>query len=141
METFKCKNKLFRKIYIKIYRLLKTNVRVKYPKKVSDPEKVVSNIFLKTLVNPETQLYYNIENSECSLKNEKDKLFIFLEKNNIKVINSTFGYDRHIFSDLEEYLIQRFIRENTKRRTQMKEEAIKKVDNSLSKTLDKLNKV
>lgn len=141
MKTFKYKNRLYRWVYIKIIKLFNSERRARYPKKVSDLEKVVSDIFIKVLHNPESQLYYNISTGECSIKLESQKLFIFLENGKVRVINSTFGYDRAICPELQQYLMERFRHENAKRRRIMKEQALSKIDNSLSITLEKLKKL
>lgn len=139
MKTFKYKNKIYRYIYVKLARIFKSEERVRYPKNVDAASKVAADIFIKVLTNPDAQLYYNLKTEECSLKLEEHRIFIFLERSNIKVINSTFGYDKQIPAELEYYLVERFIRENNKRRILMKEFAIAKVDNSLYNTLEKLN--
>ena len=138
MKTFKYKNKLYRWLYVKMSRTFKSVKKSKYPKNVTEVEKTVSDIFIKVLHDPDTKLYYDTTTHECSLKSEKQSLWIFLEPNNMKVVNSTFGYDRPISSDLEYYLEERFRTENTKRRTLMKEEALSKIEYSLTKTLEKV---
>ena len=139
MKPFKYKNKLYRYFYVRISRLFKTDLRSRYPKDVSDYEKTVSDIFISILHKDDTKLYYDTKTQECSLKNEQQVIWIFLERENIKIINSTYGYDRHISSNLEYYLADRFRQENTKRRTIMKEEALSRIEHSLSITLKKVN--
>jgi hypothetical protein len=140
MKGFKYKNKLWRWVYVKTVKLFKSDERSRYPKKVTDKEKTVADIFINVLHDPDTKLYYDIKTHECSLKSEKQSLWIFLERENMKVINSTFGYDRTISPELEYYLSDRFRQENNKRRTLMKEEALSKVEHSLSYTLNKIKK-
>ena len=121
-------------------RLFKSGNKVRYPKKVTEGEKTVSDIFINILRDSDTKLYYDTKTHECSMKSEKQSIWIFLESGNMKVVNSTFGYDRPISSELEYYLYERFRVENTKRRTLMKAEALSKIEHSLSKTLDKVKK-
>lgn len=128
----------FKKLRIKLLLRFRTNVRCRFPKNITNKERTVYEIFIKILHDPDTKLYYNTTTRECSMKSEKQSLWIFLEERNVKVINSTFGYDRTISSELECYLSERFIHENTKRRVMMKEEALSRVEHSLSKTRDKL---
>ena len=130
--------KFFKRLYVKIVKKFRVKDRCRFPKDITDRERTVYEIFIKVLHDPDTKLYYDINTMECSMKSEKQSLWIFLEANNVKVINSTFGYDRIISSKLECYLSDRFRQENTKRRTLMKEEALSKVEHSLSKTRDKL---
>jgi hypothetical protein len=113
--------------------------KIRYPKKVSNNEKVASSIFLKILHEPETSLYYNPETYECYLKSNKHNLYIFLESANIKIINSKYGYDTKISIELENYLSERFKHESSKRRNIFKQEVLSKVENSLNHTLDKIN--
>ena len=138
METFRYKNKIYRWLYVKIAKKLRPNDKCRFPKDITDKERTVYEIFIKVLHDPDTKLYYDTKTMECSMKSEKQSLWIFLEAGNVKVINSTFGYDRTISPKLECYLSDRFRQENTKRRTLMKEEALSKIEHSLSKTRDKL---
>ena len=138
MKPFKSKNKIFRFFYVKMSRVFKSSQKSRYPKKVTEGEKTVADIFINVLHDPDTKLYYDTKTHECSLKSEKQLLWIFLESGNMKVVNSTFGYDRPISAQLEYYLSERFRVENTKRRTLMKEEALSKIEHSLNKTLEKI---
>lgn len=138
MKPFKYKNKIYRWIYVKIKRLFSSEKRARYPKHVSQQERTVAEIFINILHNNNSQLYYNNRTGECYLKLDSEKIFIFLESHNIKIINSNFGYDTHISNEMEFYLSSRFDDENTKRKTLMKEEALSKIEYSLSKTLKKL---
>lgn len=140
MKTFKYKNRLYRWLYVKIASKIRTKDRCRFPKDITDKERTVYEIFIKVLHDPDTKLYYDTLTMECSMKSEKQSLWVFLESRNVKVINSTFGYDRIISPKLECYLSDRFRQENTKRRTLMKEEALSKVEHSLTKTRDKLIK-
>lgn len=139
MKSFKYKNKIYRYFYVKMSRAFKNNDRSRYPKSVTDKERTVSDIFIKILHDPTTELSYDISTKECRMKNERESLWIFLEPGNVKVINSVYGYDRRISAELEYYLEERFRHENHKRGAVMKAEALSKVDYSLNKTLDKIN--
>jgi hypothetical protein len=137
--TFKHRlNRFFKKINLKLKSTFRKQ-KIRYPKKVSNNEKVASSIFLKILHDPETSLYYNPETYECYLKSNKHNLYIFLESANIKIINSKYGYDTKISIQLENYLSERFKHESSKRRNIFKQEVLSKVENSLNHTLDKIN--
>jgi hypothetical protein len=137
--TFKHRlNRFFKKINLKLKSTFRKQ-KIRYPKKVSNNEKVASSIFLKILHDPETSLYYNPETYECYLKSNKHNLYIFLESTNIKIINSKYGYDTKISIQLENYLSERFKHESSKRRNIFKQEVLSKVENSLNHTLDKIN--
>ena len=127
-----------RRLYIKSMSILSPKDRCRFPKDITDKERTVYDIFIKVLHDPDTKLYYDTKTMECSMKSDKQSLWIFLETRNVNVINSTFGYDRTISPKLECYLSDRFRHENTKRRNLMKEEALSKIEHSLSKTRDKL---
>jgi len=137
--TFKHRlNRFFKKINLKLKSTFRKQ-KIRYPKKVSNNEKVASSIFLKILHEPETSLYYNTETYECYLKSDKHNLYVFLESTNIKIINSKCGYDTKISIQLENYLSERFKHESSKRRNIFKQEVLSKVENSLNHTLDKIN--
>jgi len=138
METFKYKNKLWRFIYIKFMRAIKQDKKQRYPKNIPDAQKTVADIWMILLRDPETKLYYDITTQECSLESKSKHLEIFLESENIKIVNSTFGFDKRISSELEYYLADRFRQENSKRRILMKQHAQSKIEHSLSNTLIKL---
>jgi hypothetical protein len=101
-------------------------------------EKTAYSIFMKLLLDPTSKLYYDLHTSECYIRSEDATLYIFLEANNIKVINSVYGYDVPIGRDLEAYLTERFRREMAIRRSKFKAEALKKIEHSLETTLEKL---
>ena len=124
---------------LKVTRLFWPKKRLKLPKKMEDTEKTGVTIFIKLLLDPDTKLYYDIKSTECYLKSIDETLFVFLEDRNLKIINSVFGYDIHIQQDTEAYLLEKFSNELYKRRMQFKNDAMKKVDYSLNKTIETLN--
>lgn len=140
MKGFKYKNKLWRWVYVKTVKLFTSDKKNRYPKNVTEKEKTVSDIFTNLLRDPDTKLHFDLKTHECSLESVKQSLWIFLEQENMRVINSTFGYDRAISPDLVYYLTDRFKQENNKRCILMKEEALSKVEHSLSYTLNKIKK-
>jgi hypothetical protein len=58
-----------------------------------------------------------------------------------KIINSVFGYDVHIRSELEGYLLDKFIREMSIRRNAFKNEVLSKINHSLDSTLSKIKDI
>jgi hypothetical protein len=107
-------------------------------KNITESERVGVAIFINLLSQQSSELYYDIETSECYIKSEDNSLFLFLEKGNLKVINSIFGYDVAVHEETEGYLTEKFKKELNKRRLQFKNEALEKVDHSLHKTFEKL---
>lgn len=140
MKNVKIKNKFMKWAYVRFRRLFKSNDKSRFPKNLSAAEKTVSDIFINILHDPESKLYYDNGTSECSMKSESKNMKIFLEERNVKIINSIYGFDRPISADLQYYLEARFKIENSKRRKIMKEEAVAQIENSLSNTLDKIQK-
>jgi len=132
-------NRYFKIFWLRTqYRMLGNRKKVLPPKKMTDAEKTASAIFTHVLLDPNTKLYYDIETNECYLRSEDSTIYIFLEKENIKVINSVYGYDVAISTDLECFLTDRFRREMSLRRKDFKGEALSKVEHSLETTLKKL---
>jgi hypothetical protein len=117
---------------------MKGSDKVRLPKNMVPAEKTAYSIFMKLLLDPTSKLYYDLHTSECYIRSEDSTLYIFLEANNIKVINSVYGYDVPIGRDLEAYLTERFRREMAIRRSKFKAEALKKIEHSLETTLEKL---
>jgi len=106
---------------------------------MKESERTATAIYMKLLFDPGTKLYYDLHTQECYLRSEDSTIFIFLESNNVKIINSVYGYDVHISRDTESYLLEKFRREMAIRRQRFKEEALSKVEHSLENTLEKLN--
>lgn len=110
--------------------------------KLDKSQSCAIDIAVKTMRHPLSKLYYDLETQECYIKREDAQvgvIYIFIEANNIKIINTVFGYDIPIGNDSEQYLTWIFRKEMAKRRSQFKNEAISKVDFSLHKVLDKIN--
>ena len=123
---------------LRIHHAFATQRRVKFPKKMNESEKVACGIYMNLLLDPTTKLYYDIVTAECYVSDAEKTIFIFLETQNLKIINTVYGYDTPLQNETEQYLSDRFKRELTKRRKQFKDEAMKKVEHSLHNTLDKL---
>ena len=124
-------------IYLKAIRSFK-NSKVKKPSKLSDAESTACEIFLTILHNKDSKLYYDIQTQECYISSGDKTLFVFLEANNVKIINSVFGYDVHVKGELESYLLEKFITEMGKRRNAFKNEVLSKINHSLDSTLTRI---
>ena len=134
-------NKLKRTVkvfYLRLLRNLSSDRKVTKPKKLTESENKACEIFLTVLHDKESKLYYDIKTQECYISSSDKTIFVFLESNNIKIINSVFGYDVHIKSDLENYLLEKFIREMGIRRNAFKNEVLSKINHSLDSTLSKM---
>ena len=129
--------RIFRIIYLKVIRSFK-NSKVKKPSKLSDAESTACEIFLTILHNKDSKLYYDIRTQECYISSGDKTLFVFLEANNVKIINSVFGYDVHVQGELESYLLEKFITEMGKRRNAFKNEVLSKINHSLDSTLTRI---
>jgi len=129
--------RIFRIIYLKVVRSFK-NSKVKKPSKLSDAESTACEIFLTILHNKDSKLYYDIQTQECYISSGDKTLFVFLEANNVKIINSVFGYDVHVKGELESYLLEKFITEMGKRRNAFKNEVLSKINHSLDSTLTRI---
>lgn len=141
MRTNKHKFRRFiQLIFVKFKRISKMkDKRARYPKTASNSEKTAAHIFLIVLRDPDSKLYYDLVSNECYLRSDDSTLYLFLESNNLKVINSVYGYDIKLSSKMEFYLSERFRNEMAKRRKIFKSEAISKVKHSLDQTLAKIN--
>jgi hypothetical protein len=130
--------RLIRVFYLRILRTFKADKRVRKPKKLTESENKACEIFLTVLHNRDSKLYYDIKTQECYIGSGDKTIFVFLEANNVKVINSVFGYDVHVKQDLENYLLEKFIREMAKRRNLFKLDVLSKINHSLDSTLNKI---
>lgn len=132
--------RFFQGIVIKTKRIFKmADKKARYPKTSSNSERTAAHIFLKVLHHPDSKLYYDLVSNECYLRSDDSTLYLFLESNNLKVINSVYGYDIRLSTQMEIYLSERFRNEMAKRRKIFKSEAISKVKHSLDQTLEKIN--
>ena len=128
-------------LYLRLIRNLSSERKVTKPKKLTESENKACEIFLTVLHDKDSKLYYDIKTQECYISSSDKTIFVFLESSNIKIINSVFGYDVHIKSDLENYLLEKFIREMGIRRNSFKNEVLSKINHSLDSTLSKMKKV
>ena len=126
---------------LRFKKLFRSDRRARYPKNSSNSEKTAAQIFIKLLHDPDSKLYYDLVSHECYLRSNDSSLYLFLERDNLKVINSVYGYDIRLSAEMESYLTERFKHEMAKRRKIFKNLALSKVKHSLEQTLDKINKM
>ena len=131
----------FTVFYLRLFKIFGQDKRVKRPKKLTESEDTASEIFLTILHNKDSKLHYDIQTQECYISSTDKTIFVFLEAGNVKIINSVFGYDVHIRSELEGYLLDKFIREMSIRRNAFKKEVLSKINHSLDSTLTKIKDI
>jgi hypothetical protein len=131
----------FTVFYLRLFKSFGQDKRIKRPKKLTESEDTASEIFLTILHNKDSKLHYDIQTQECYISSSDKTLFVFLEAGNVKIINSVFGYDVHIRSELEGYLLDKFIREMSIRRNAFKNEVLSKINHSLDSTLSKIKDI
>lgn len=130
--------RLFTIWYLRATRTIGREKKLQRPKRLSEAEDTACDIFLAILHNKDSKLYYDIQTQECYISSGDKTLFVFLESGNVKIINSVFGYDVHVRSDLEGFLLEKFIREMSIRRNAFKREVLSKINHSLDSTLMKI---
>jgi hypothetical protein len=128
----------FTVFYFRLFKSFGQDKKIKRPKKLTEAEDTACEIFLTILHNKDSKLHYDIQTQECYISSSDKTLFVFLEAGNVKIINSVFGYDVHIGSELERYLLDKFIREMSIRRNAFKKEVLSKINHSLENTLTRI---
>lgn len=124
--------------WLRIRRYFKTTQKHRKPKSITPNQKTAVSIYIKVLHDPTSKLYYDLTTQECYIRSGDSSLYLFLEENNLKIINSVYGYDVAIGQQLEAYLGEKFRREMSVRRLAFKNEALSRVSHSLDKTLEKI---
>lgn len=135
--------KFRRSAFVKFGRFIKSasnDRKIKRPKKLTEQEDTAMQIFLEILHDKDSKLYYDIATHECYISSPDQNIYIFLESRNIKIINSVFGYDVHIGSALEHYMLEKFIKEMAIRRNSFKRDVLSRINHSLDSTLEKIKK-
>jgi hypothetical protein len=134
------KSKRIKRIVIWLIRLARTVTdpygRIRFPKDITKIEKTAADIFFKIIKKPDTELFYDILTDECYLRHEK--IYIFIENQNVKIINSIYKYDITISRPLERYLIRKFSIELNKRRILFKKDVVEKTHHSLEEILNNI---
>lgn len=132
----KIKNtRMWRRIYLFWGRMAKPKDRISRPKGMSKEVDTAMLIWERVVLNPNSNLLYNPENSECfaHLDDYEHPIFMFLEQDKIRIINSEYGYDVSLEPICEKWCSQQFNRELSRRRDLFKTAALSRVNYSLSK--------
>lgn len=132
------------------YRVARSNVRSRpshyklvAPKKLSVSQQMAVDTAIQLIHESTSELLYGAESGECYIKNDTITdgiIYVFIERRNIKIINTIFGYDIDIDDDTEIYLKNLFKRKQQRLRNRFKKEALNKVQYSLNNVLHKLKK-
>ena len=133
----------FKWIYTKLRRIFKIGdkrEKAKRPTNLDDSQSMAVDITVKTILNPNSTFDYDPLTHECYIEGASGDLYIFIEARNIKIINTVFGYDIPISIPVENYVTSVFRRELTKRRIKFKKAALDKIEFSLQKALNKINR-
>jgi hypothetical protein len=124
--------------WLRLRRHFSTAQKPRKPKSLTANQKTAVAIYIKVLHDPASKLYYDLTTQECYIRSGDSTLYLFLEADNLKIINSVYGYDVAIDGHLEAYLGEKFRREMSVRRQAFKNEALSRVSHSLDKTLEKI---
>lgn len=130
-------------IYTKIRRIFRIGNKKeisKRPKNLDESQSIAIDITIKTILNPNSILNYDPQTHECYIEDTVCDISIFIEARNLKIINTVFGYDITISIPSENYVTSVFRREVNKRRIKFKKAALDKIEFSLQKALNKINR-
>lgn len=106
--------------------------RMKRPQMDSTEEQAV-RIWTKVVHQPDSELMYNPKTHEAYAvwDSPRGTVYLFLESQNLRVINTVVGYDIHLSSRVEQWCDNVFSREVDRRRKRFKKQAESKVVHSL----------
>lgn len=92
------------------------------------------------VLNKDSDLLYNPVNGECIAEgfDTKNPLYLFLESDRLRIINTVIGYDVILNSEEESWCEEIFRREVSRRRYKFKQYALGKVVNSLDDLEERL---
>ena len=116
--------------------------------KMSKPKMTVSEeqavrIWTKVVHHPESDLMYNPQNHEAYARwdSPNGTVYLFLESENMRIINTVVGYDIRLSSRVEQWCGIHFSREVARRRNKFKQQAESKVIHSLDSLESRLEKI
>lgn len=97
-------------------------------------------IWSRVILNKDSDLLYNPVNGECIAEgfDVKNPLYIFLESDRLRIINTVIGYDVILNSEEESWCEEIFRREVNRRRYKFKQYALGKVVHSLDDLEERL---
>lgn len=106
--------------------------RMRKPKMSSTEEQAV-RIWTKVVHQPDSELMYNPRTHEAYAvwESPRGTVYLFLESQNLRVINTVVGYDINLTSAVEQWCAVIFSREVDRRRKKFKKQAESKVVHSL----------
>ena len=118
-----------------------SDAKVRKPKNLNESQIMAIDITVKSILNPDSELYFDIMSQECYIKvsSPDGDIYVFIESRNIKIINTVFGYDIPVDLQTENYISSVFRREMNKRRVKFKNEVVGKIKFSLQKVLQNIN--
>lgn len=97
-------------------------------------------IWSRVVLNKDSDLLYNPVNGECIAEgfDTKNPLYLFLESDRLRIINTVIGYDVILNSEEESWCEEIFRREVNRRRYKFKQYALGKVVHSLDDLEERL---
>lgn len=106
--------------------------RMSRPQMTTTEEQAV-RIWTKVLHQADSELMYNPKTHESYAvwDSPRGTVYLFLESQNLRVINTVVGYDIHLSSRVEQWCDNVFSREVDRRRKKFKKQAESKVVHSL----------
>lgn len=115
--------------------MAKPKDRISRPKNITQEVDTAMKIWEKVILNPNSNLLFNPENSECYayLDDYEHPIYLFLESDKLRIINSEYGYDVSLEPICEKWCSQQFNREISRRRDQFKQFALSRVNYSLGR--------
>jgi len=130
--------RFIKRAYVKWARGSRQNSNYPRPKRLNSEETLALDIWLKICHTPSSLLLYDPEKYECYaiLQDEEHPVYLFLEANRMKIINSTVGYTVQLDSKCEQWCSSIFLREVGKRRKALKRNALGRVVHSLEGLYD-----
>jgi hypothetical protein len=115
--------------------------KVKKPKNMTESEIQAVRIWAKVIHNKDSELMYNPKTHDAYAVWESPNgvIYLFLEKENLRIINTVVGYDVKLSVRVDHWCLWMFSREVDKRRTKFKLDAESKVIHSLDSLESRLN--
>ena len=115
--------------------------KVKKPKNMTESEVQAVRIWTKVVHNKDSELMYNPKTHDAYAvwESPSGMIYLFLEKENLRIINTVVGYDVKLSDKVDHWCVSIFTREVDKRRTKFKMDAESKVTHSLDSLESRLN--
>jgi len=119
--------------FLKYFGILPKPENTKKPQYVSKEEEQALRIWSTLVHRKSSELLYNPATSECFVewKNDDNYVFLFLESNNLRIVNTVVGYDIPLSQSAEAWCSGIFSKEVNHRRLAFKHRAIQKATHTL----------